>query len=201
MISGDVKHEMARSLLAPIQRAAEVIVETIRSGRKVLICGNGGSAADAQHFAAEFLNRFQTDRRPLPAIALTTDTSTMTSIGNDVGFDRVFERQVAALGSPGDLLIVITTSDVSLEPHGHSANIARALLAARANHMRCLGLVSMKSKAILGHLDHALVVPHTDTPRIQESHITLIHILCDLVDRSLFPENFPPFLNTGVASG
>ncbi len=176
-------------LLPPaIAKAAQWITESLVQGGTLLLCGNGGSAADAQHFSAEFLNRYRLDRRPLPAIALTTDTSTLTSIGNDASFDHVFEKQIAALGRKGDVLVAITTSDVSFETHGHSANIALALQTARKSGIRTIGLVSQKSKAVLDLLDLALPVPHSETSRIQEVHGAIIHCICDVVERTLFPE-------------
>ncbi len=184
--SAKVKTKMAVTMTSDIERAIDVVMDCLRSGHKILICGNGGSAADAQHFAAEFTNRYKIERPPLPAIALTTDSSALTSIGNDSGFDFVFDKQIHALGQPGDILFVLTTSDISLDKNGHSTNIARALITAREKKLHTIGLVSLKSKKILEYLDIALVVPHTDTPRIQEGHITLLHIICELAEQKLF---------------
>jgi D-sedoheptulose 7-phosphate isomerase len=141
----------------------------------VLLCGNGGSAADAQHLAAELVSRFRIERRALPAIALTTDTSILTAISNDYDYERVFSRQVEALGRPGDILIGISTS-------GNSRNVRAAMLAARSCEMACLGLLGSGGGAILSACDLAIVVPSSDTPRIQEVHIAIGHVLCDLVE-------------------
>lgn len=186
--SAAVKRAMAEETASAIAQAVETLVRCFRGGNKMLVCGNGGSAADAQHFAAEFVNRYKLQRDPLPVIALTTDSSVLTSVGNDSSFDEIFSKQVAALGRKGDVLLVITTSDVSLEPHGHSANIAQALRAARHLGLTTIGFVSQKSKKILEHLDLPLVVPHTETSRIQEAHITMIHIITELTEEHLFPQ-------------
>lgn len=183
--SADLKRRMAETLVEDVAKGVEIIIECLQNGRTLLICGNGGSAADAQHFSAEFTNRFKLDRRPWPAIALTTDTSALTAIGNDSGFDFIFSKQVQALGRPGDILLVITTSDIETEPHGHSTNIAQALEAARAGQLTTIGLVSTKSQKILPWLDLALVVPHTETARIQEGHITILHCFCQFVEDRL----------------
>ncbi len=186
--SGTLKTSMAGDqVVAQTARLVEGMIACFRAGGKVLVCGNGGSAADAQHFACEFVNRFRFPRPPLPVLALTTDTSVMTSTANDSSFDHVFERSVRAFGRKGDLLIVITTSDADRNQHGHSANLARALDAARESGMTTAGLLSAKSADIMQRVDLAVVVPHTDTPRIQEAHMTLIHIVSELVERALFP--------------
>lgn len=184
--SAALKYEMAKTLPQSVLQATEAILSCLKGGGKVLVCGNGGSAADAQHFAAEFINRFNIDRKPLPAIALTTDSSALTSIGNDSGFEEIFKKQVQALGKEEDILIVMTTSDVSFQKHGHSANIGQAILAAKTAGMRIIGLASLNGKEILKHLDIPIVIPHTDTPRIQEGHITVLHVICDLVEQGLF---------------
>jgi D-sedoheptulose 7-phosphate isomerase len=168
-----------RDLSTGIDEVARTLVEAFRSGRKLLVMGNGGSAADAQHLAAEIVGRFRLERKALPAIALSTDTSILTAVGNDYGFDSVFRRQVEALAVEGDVVIGISTS-------GSSANILEALL--RAREMRCLtiGLLGRDGGAIKGIVDTDLTVPGLDTPRIQEAHITIIHILCELVEQRLF---------------
>jgi D-sedoheptulose 7-phosphate isomerase len=178
MAEGDVAEKLQQSI--------EAVVTCFKQHHKILICGNGGSAADAQHFAAEFVNRYKLQRPPLPAIALTTDSSILTSIGNDSSFDEVFSKQVEAFGEPGDLFFIMTTSDVSFAAHGHSANLGLALKAAREKNMKIIGLVSQKSRDILEHIDIPLIVPHRDTPRIQEAHITMLHIICELAETQIF---------------
>ncbi|MEK7722349.1 MAG: SIS domain-containing protein, partial [Elusimicrobiota bacterium] len=140
-----------------------------------LICGNGGSAADSQHIAGEFVGRFKKERRAIAAVALTTDTSILTCLGNDYGFDRVFERQVEALGRPGDLLLVISTS-------GSSPNVLKAAVKAGETGMRVIGFFGRNGGAILPHCDLAFLAPETDTPRVQEMHILAAHIICELVE-------------------
>ena len=157
---------------------AEVAAETlqvVRSGGKLLFCGNGGSAADAQHLAAEYVVRFSRDRRPLAAVALTTDTSILTAAGNDYGFERVFERQVRALGQPGDLLILHSTS-------GQSRNLLRAAEAAREMGVRSVGILGRGGGALAGLVDLAVVVPDAATALTQEMHLMIGHIVCDIVE-------------------
>ena len=176
---------------------ADSIVETARTmaaclakGGKILLCGNGGSAADAQHLAGELVNRFLMDRPPLAAVALSTDSSVVTAIGNDFGFDLIFARQVQALGNPGDILIGISTS-------GNSANVLRALETARANSLTVIGF-SGKDGGLMGqYCDTLLHVAETSTPLIQEIHITLGHLLCELTDYFLFENTLAlaPYLN------
>ena len=174
--------EATKSLLGPAATLAEAVISVLAAGGKILLCGNGGSAADAQHIATEFTVRFETTRRGLPAIALTTDTSALTAAANDLGYERVFARQVEALGRPGDMLIGITTS-------GHSPNISAALVAAREGGLVtvCLtgrdgGEVTEKALA-----DHCLVVPHSSTARIQEMHIFIGHLICAAADAAFTP--------------
>ncbi len=159
--------------------AARWIASALEAGKKLLLFGNGGSAADAQHIAAEFVNRFRMERRPLPAVALTTDTSILTAIGNDYGFDQIFEKQVAALAGPGDVVIGISTS-------GSSPNVLLGLKAAKAIGAKCIGLSGEKVTEMdeIAHL--MLKAATTDTPRIQESHILFGHLICDLVEMMLF---------------
>lgn len=148
-------------------------------GKKLLIMGNGGSAADAQHLAAEFVNRFRLERSPLPALSLSTDTSVLTSIGNDYGFDQIFEKQILALGLPGDWVLGISTS-------GNSANIIRGFKAARDNKLSTVALVGNRGGQMIQWADRSLIVPSADTPRIQEVQILIQHLLCDLVETQLF---------------
>lgn len=162
-----------------IVQAAEALAEALAHGGKVLVCGNGGSAADAQHLAAELVNRFRLDRPALPALALTVDTSVLTAIANDTAFEAVFARQVEALGRPGDLLVAISTS-------GRSPNVLAALRTARERGLVCLGLCGLHTAAMAPLCHHLLAVPHESTPLIQEVHITIIHLLCALVERTLF---------------
>ena len=176
--SADVNRRSAAVLAAPITEAAALMLECLGGGGKILSCGNGGSAADAQHFASELLNRFETERASLPAIALTTDGSTLTSIANDRSYDEVFSRQVSGLGRPGDVLLAISTS-------GASPNIVQAVRAAQHADMRVVALSGRDggplSKA-LGKADIELRAPHDRTARIQEIHLLAIHCLCRLLD-------------------
>lgn len=163
---------------ALIDATARTMAVALARGGKVLFCGNGGSAADAQHLAAEFVNRFELERPPLPALALTTDSSILTAIGNDYGFDRVFAKQVQALAAPGDVVVGISTS-------GNSPNVLAALRAARDKGCVTVGLAG-RNGGIVPLCDHALLVPHDRTALIQEVHITIGHLLCKLVDHYLF---------------
>ncbi|RMG93261.1 MAG: SIS domain-containing protein [Candidatus Dadabacteria bacterium] len=170
----------AEDAAAETARVAEAVAGRLRGGGKLLAFGNGGSAADAQHLAAEFVNRFLRDRPPLAAVALTTDTSALTAIGNDFGFDEVFEKQVRALARPGDVAVGISTS-------GRSPNVLRGLRAAREAGCLCVGLTGEAGAAMAETCDHLIRAPSRHTPRIQECHVAWIHALCDLVDEILFP--------------
>jgi D-sedoheptulose 7-phosphate isomerase len=169
--------ERARVLLAPAAILAERAISVLRAGGKLLLCGNGGSAADSQHIATELTVRFETDRPALPAVALTTDTSALTAAGNDLGFEQIFARQVAALGRKGDMLIGLTTS-------GDSANVIEALKTAREMSLVTVCLAGRNGGRIAeeGLADHCLVVPGDNTARIQEVHILIGHLLCAAVD-------------------
>ncbi len=172
----------ADSLAAQIAASADLMLEALLNGKKILAIGNGGSAADAQHFSAELLNRYEVERPPLPAIALTTDTSTITSIGNDYDFKEIFSKQVSALGNEGDILLAISTS-------GNSSNINLAIEAAQQRGMRVVALSGKDGGAMAALLqasDIEIRIPATRTARIQECHITIIHCLCELIDRNLF---------------
>lgn len=178
------RHQQVMSLVAEhlsvaVVETARIMTDALAKGNKVLVMGNGGSAADAQHLAAELVGRFLRERRALPAIALTTDSSILTAVGNDYGFDQVFSRQVEALAQPGDVVIGISTS-------GMSANVRVALASARAAGCRTIGLLGRDGGDIAGLVDQALVIPVQETPHIQEAHVTIIHILCNLVERELF---------------
>ena len=166
------------SLSAEVERAAGIISGTLRGGRKLMLCGNGGSAADSQHIAAEMAGRFVKDRRPLAAVALSTDTSTMTCIANDYTFDEVFSRQVTGLGVRADCLLAISTS-------GNSRNVVRAAEVARSAGIHVIGLLGKGGGALRDLCEVALVVPSQTTARIQEAHIFLGHTLCALVEEEL----------------
>src|SRR5262245_15178963 len=163
-----------------VARAADLIIDSVRAGGKVMIFGNGGSAADAQHIAAELVNRLNYDRPPIAAIALTTDTSILTSVGNDSSFDGLFERQLRALGRPGDIVLAISTS-------GNSPNVLRAVAAASEMSLKTIALAGRDGGKLAHMVDVALVVDADSTQRIQETHITIGHILCELVEEALYP--------------
>ena len=177
-----VKKQSITQHLDTISTAAQRLAEAVTSGHKILIFGNGGSAADAQHIAAEFVNRFRIERPPLAAIALTTDTSILTSIGNDYDFDQIFFKQIRALGKSGDIAWGISTS-------GNSPNVLAAIDAARELGMFTLGMTGQGGK-LHAAVDLSFTVDSEVTARIQETHITIGHILCELVDRILFPQEF-----------
>lgn len=175
----------ADTLSEIIAKAALLMVDALLNNHKILACGNGGSAADAQHFSAEMLNRFESERPSLPAIALTTDSSTITSIANDYHFDEIFSKQIKALGQPGDVLLALSTS-------GHSKNMIDAIVAA---HHRQMFVIAMTGRdggdipPLLNETDIEIRVPSESTARIQETHGIVIHCLCDIIDRQLFSAN------------
>jgi D-sedoheptulose 7-phosphate isomerase len=170
---------------ATIDEIAENIIACFRGGNKLLLCGNGGSAADTQHVAAEFINRFRFDRPALPAIALTTDTSILTAIGNDSSFDLVFSRQVEALAVKGDILVGISTS-------GSSANVLKALDTARGKGITVVGFTGEKGRKNMGgKCDYCLIIPSADTARIQECHEFVWHVICSEVENQLFGQSQP----------
>jgi len=171
-------------LAGPLEQAGMIMVQALLNGKKILSCGNGGSAGDAQHFSAELLNRYETERPPLPAIALTTDSSTLTSIANDYHYDEVFSKQVRALGNEGDVLLAISTS-------GNSANVIKAIEVAVSRDMPIVALTGKDGgdiAGLLGENDVEIRVPSNRTGRIQEVHLVAIHCLCDAIDSTLFPE-------------
>ena len=170
-----VKSVVMNTISDDISKAAQLIIDSLSAGNKILICGNGGSAADAQHFAAEMIGRFKVERKAIPAISLTTNTSIITAWGNDYSFDTIFERQIEALGKSGDVLFGISTS-------GNSKNVLLAMKKAKELGLRTIGLLGADGGKIKEYSDIALIVPSNDTPRIQESHITIIHILCELIE-------------------
>src|SRR3970040_547184 len=175
------KLDSSQSLTAPIARASGLLAQTLRGGGKVMACGNGGSAADAQHFAAELINRFEIERAPLAAVALTTDSSTLTSIANDYAYEQVFSKQVRAIGRGGGALLAISTS-------GNSGNVIEAMRVARELGVRVIALTGNgggKMAAMLSAEDVHVCVPHTRTARIQEVHLLALHCLCDGIDFQL----------------
>lgn len=175
----DVMQMVGEELAEPISKCAQMLIDCLRDGHKILTMGNGGSAADAQHLSAEFVGRFLMERKALPAIALTTDTSILTAVGNDYGYDDVFKRQVEAHVKPGDILIGISTS-------GNSLNVERAFEAGKKLGARTVGLLGHGGGNIGPMVDLSLTVPSSETPRIQEAHLVIIHILCGLVEKGLF---------------
>ncbi|MBI3949553.1 MAG: D-sedoheptulose 7-phosphate isomerase [Acidobacteria bacterium] len=173
-----VKQAMLARMVDAIETASEWLIETLRGGHKVLLFGNGGSAADAQHVAAELIGRFEKKRRAWPAIALTTDTSVLTALANDEGLDIVFARQIEALGEAGDLVLAFSTS-------GNSRNVLEGVKTARAKGLRIIGLTGESGGKLAPLCDLALRVPSQRTARIQEAHITICHLLCEVVEAAL----------------
>ena len=186
--SADLKYQAAPLLSKPIADAVQAMLACVTSGGKVLACGNGGSAGDAQHFAAEFVGRYERERPGLAAIALTTDTSIITAIGNDYDFSAIYSRQVSALGQPGDVLLAISTS-------GNSANVLAAIEAAHEREMVVVGLSGRgggKMTQLLRDTDVHICVPHERTARVQEVHLLTLHCLCDAVDTLLLGDQENP---------
>ena len=177
--SADVKRRFVQEYADKISQAAQLLTRALREGHKVLLFGNGGSATDASHIAAEFVGRYHKDRAPLPAIALGSDMAAITCIGNDYGYDEIFARQVKAHGQKGDIAIAISTS-------GNSPNVLKGVEAARACGLITVGWTGGKGGKLAGLVDHCFIVPSPVTARIQESHITLGHVLCELIEEALF---------------
>lgn len=174
----------SEAIAVPIEQAGMIMVQALLGEKKILSCGNGGSAGDAQHFSSELLNRYETERPSLPAIALTTDSSTITSIANDYSYEEVFSKQIRALGNPGDVLLAISTS-------GNSKNVIKAIEAAVARDMPIIALTGRDGgdiAGLLGENDVEIRVPSSRTARIQEVHLLVIHCLCEIIDTTLFPE-------------
>ncbi len=183
--SADAKYAAAEALTRPVCDAAQILLNCITSGGKVLACGNGGSAGDAQHFAAELVGRFERERPGLAALSMSTDTSILTAVGNDYGYQQVFSKQVQALGQPGDVLLAISTS-------GNSGNVIAAIEAAHEKDMAVIALTGKgggRIGAMLSDRDMHICVPHERTARIQEVHLLVIHCLCDAIDVSLLGED------------
>lgn len=174
-----VKEQFFRENLTLIKETAEIIAKTLSEGGKVLIFGNGGSATDASHIAAEFVNRFKRERPGLPAIALNTDMAVITAIANDYDYSEIFAKQIKALGQKGDIAIAISTS-------GSSRNVIKAVEVSKKRGLKTIAFTSKKGEKLISRVDYAFAVPSEETPRIQETHITLGHILCELVEDILF---------------
>ena len=179
--SARIKRTIAKNLPDAIEKAARMVIDAYKSGKKVFLIGNGGSAADAQHIAAELAGRFRLERKGLPAIALTVNTSTLTALANDYGYDTVFSRQLEALAQSKDILIAITTS-------GASANVLKAIETARVMGVTVLALTGENGDKLKSMTDLTIIVPSDNTARVQEAHITIGHIICHLVEKELFDE-------------
>ncbi len=177
----EVKNQVIKKIVPQIETAAKWMTDSIKNGNKIMLFGNGGSAADAQHLAAEMVGRYLRDRKALPAIALTTDTSVLTSLSNDYGFEAVFAKQVEGLAREGDIAFGISTS-------GNSRNVIEGLEKGRALGCKTIGLLGCDGGRIADVVDLSIIVPCRSTPRIQENHITIGHILCGLIESELFPQ-------------
>jgi len=175
----DLKNKVVKDLTGKIEEAIKMIIEALKSGKKVLFFGNGGSAADAQHMACELVARYKKERKALPAIALSTNTSVLTAVSNDYSFDVVFSRQIEALGEKNDVAFGISTS-------GNSKNVIKGVEAAKAKGLKTIGLLGCDGGSIKDLVDLPIIVPARSTPRIQESHLTIEHIICELVEEELF---------------
>jgi D-sedoheptulose 7-phosphate isomerase len=177
----DVKKAVSAGLAPQIEQAAKLLVAALKNGNKIFFFGNGGSAADAQHLAAELIGRYKKERRALPAIALTTDTSILTCLSNDYSFDLVFARQIEGLAQKGDVAIGLSTS-------GNSANVLKAFIKAKELGCKTIALLGCGGGKIAPAADLAITIPSNNTPRVQESHITIGHILCNIIEQELFPQ-------------
>ena len=180
MIEESIETKRMCEALAPqIEKAAKLIINTLKNNKKIILAGNGGSASQASHIAAEFVGRYKIERKALPAIALTTDLSAITSIGNDYGFDTIFERQIEALGNEGDVFIALSTS-------GNSRNMIKAVEAARKLDVHVIGLLGKDGGKMKNTSSVEIIVPSDNTPRIQEAHLMILHIICELAENELF---------------
>ena len=179
--SASVKMELAEKYPEEIEKIADLMIKALKSDNKILWCGNGGSAADSQHLSTELVSRFMFNRPAIPSLALTTNTSLITAHANDFGFDSIFSRQVEALGNRGDILVAISTS-------GNSQNLIQAIQTAKSNQIITIALSGNKGGKIKNLADFSIIVPSDSTQRIQEGHITIGHILCDLIEQSLYGE-------------
>ncbi len=180
--SGDLKYHVAETLSGEILKAAHTIRDCLSNGGKLLLMGNGGSAADCQHIAAELIGRFKKERKAIPALALTVDSSTLTALGNDYGFDTIFSRQVEALAAPNDAVLGISTS-------GNSINVILGLNTARELGAKTIGLMGNDGGSMKDSVDIGIIVPSDDTARIQEVHISIGHIICEIIEQELIHEN------------
>ncbi len=172
----DTTHSVLKLLIDDISNACNMMIEALKNGNKIMVCGNGGSAADSQHFAAELSGRYKLDREAISCIALTTDTSALTAIGNDFGFDFVFSRQVEALAKSGDILLAISTS-------GNSNNVIKAANVAKLKGCKIIGLSGKGGGELSSYCDINIIIPSSNTPRIQEMHLIIEHIICDMIER------------------
>ncbi|AEX85637.1 phosphoheptose isomerase [Marinitoga piezophila KA3] len=181
--SVEIKNKILENekLLKKIESASKIITDTIKKGNKVIFCGNGGSAADAQHLAAELMGKFYLNRKPMPAISLTVNTSVLTAIGNDFGYDEVFVRQLEGIAKNGDIIVGISTS-------GNSKNIIEAFKYAKENNIKIIAFTGETGGKMKEYADILINIPSNDTPRIQESHITIGHIICEIVEKEIFGE-------------
>jgi D-sedoheptulose 7-phosphate isomerase len=178
----EAKQRVIEQEMPTLVRIVDLLTQALRQGRKVLVFGNGGSAADSQHLAAELVSRFRRERQALPALALTTDTSILTAIGNDYGFENVFSRQIQALGQEGDVAIAISTS-------GNSPNVLKAIATAQHAAMATVGLTGQDGGRLKDCVDICLRVPSQSTPHIQEAHIAVAHAICEVIEEELFPDS------------
>lgn len=172
----DTAEATLKALVGDIQKASEIMIDALKNGNKIMLCGNGGSAADAQHFAAELSGRYLEDRDAIACVALTTDTSALTAIGNDFGFEFIFSRQVESLAKSGDVLLAISTS-------GNSQNVINAINVAKSKNCKVIGLSGKDGGKMNDCLDLNIIIPSSSTPRIQEMHLLIEHILCNLIER------------------
>ena len=181
MINGNIEASQLvhDKLVSQIEKAANLLISALKNNKKIILIGNGGSATQSSHIAAEFTGRYKLERKGLPAIALTTDLAAVTAIGNDYGFDRIFERQLGALGNDGDILIALSTS-------GNSINIIKAVQKAKKMNIKVIGLLGKNGGKLKNASDVEIIIPSDNTPRIQEAHLMILHIICELVENELF---------------